>query len=113
MANPNPSPETRFKPGESGNPGGRPAGVGELKALVAENAKADWEIHGAAVLAVLRETDPAAYVRVIAQLIPKESKVGIEHSGAVEHRGMSDVGARIGEMLAGRTGRDSPTPLQD
>lgn len=26
MANPNPSPETRFKPGQSGNPGGKSAG---------------------------------------------------------------------------------------
>tara|TARA_R100000458_G_C8248501_1_gene225889 strand:- start:64 stop:414 length:351 start_codon:yes stop_codon:yes gene_type:complete len=26
MANPNPSPENQFKPGQSGNPGGRPVG---------------------------------------------------------------------------------------
>ena len=26
MANPNPSPETRFQPGRSGNPGGKPKG---------------------------------------------------------------------------------------
>lgn len=26
MSNPNPSPETRFQPGESGNPAGRPKG---------------------------------------------------------------------------------------
>ena len=27
MSNPNPSPETRWKPGQSGNPGGRPKGM--------------------------------------------------------------------------------------
>ena len=27
MGNPNPSPETRFKPGQSGNPGGKPKGT--------------------------------------------------------------------------------------
>lgn len=34
MANPNPSPETRFKPGKSGNPGGKTEGqrAAEIKA---------------------------------------------------------------------------------
>jgi hypothetical protein len=36
MANPDPSPETRFKAGESGNPGGLSR---EMKALIAENAE--------------------------------------------------------------------------
>ncbi len=31
MSNPNPSPETRFKPGQSGNPAGRPKGSQTLK----------------------------------------------------------------------------------
>jgi len=34
MSNPNPSPETRFKPGQSGNPGGRPKD--SLKAYLRE-----------------------------------------------------------------------------
>lgn len=34
MSNPNPSPENQFKPGQSGNPGGRP--VNSMKSYVAK-----------------------------------------------------------------------------
>lgn len=36
MANPNPSPETRFKPGQSGNPGGKSAEHVEAERKAAE-----------------------------------------------------------------------------
>ena len=38
MANPNPSPETRFKPGQSGNPGGKTAEHKRLELEAAEMA---------------------------------------------------------------------------
>ena len=44
MANPDPSPETRFKPGQSGNPGGISS---EMKALIAENAEKAVRIRAA------------------------------------------------------------------
>ena len=111
MANRNPSPETRFKPGQSGNPGGRPAGANRLKEMVQADALADWELHGKAALAELREKDLAAYVRAVEALLPKESKVDIEHSGAIEHHGLPEIGGRVADLLAGRADSDSAALL--
>lgn len=61
----------RFLSGNSG--GGRPKGsrnkIGEdfLKAMAA-----DFEEHGAAVIAKVRETKPEVYLRVVADILPKE-----------------------------------------
>ncbi len=65
-----------FKPRQSGNPAGRTKGarnkLGEtfLKAL-----HADFAEHGVTAIQATRTLDPAAYVRVIAGLLPKELKV--------------------------------------
>ena len=97
-----------FKPGQSGNPAGRPKGSRHklsesfLKALAE-----DFDQHGVGVLAKVRETDPSTYVRVIAQVLPKEATIDIEHSGSVEHRGLPEIGARVAELLARRADGDS------
>ena len=66
-----------FKPGQSGNPAGRPKGarskLGEdfLKAL-----QQDFEQNGAAVIAEVREKKPDQYLKVIASILPKEIDIG-------------------------------------
>ena len=64
----------RFRPGNPG--GGRPKGsrskLGE--AFLAELCE-DFEAHGKAVIEAVRKTDPAAYLRVVASLVPKELHV--------------------------------------
>lgn len=56
MANPNPSPETRFKPGESGNPGGK---TSEQRRLELENAQKAMRIRAALLATVEAAIDPA------------------------------------------------------
>jgi Family of unknown function (DUF5681) len=65
-----------FKPGQSGNPGGKPAGTRNRLTAKFLNALADdFDEHGAAAIEACRQNDPAAYIRVIVALCPKEMEV--------------------------------------
>lgn len=65
--------DLKFKPGQSGNPAGRPKGsrhqLGEdfVAALAADFGK-----HGKTAIEAVRADKPDAYLKVIAQVIPKE-----------------------------------------
>lgn len=72
--------DTKFKPGQSGNPAGRPKGarskLGEdfLKALVEDfNASDDGAtVNGIEAIKKMRSDSPDQYVRVVASILPKE-----------------------------------------
>lgn len=71
-AKPAPPIASRFQPGNPGRPKGSRNKLGEafLEAL-----HGDFETHGAVAIQRTRDEDPAAYVRVIASLLPKELKI--------------------------------------
>jgi hypothetical protein len=66
---------TQFKPGNAGGPG-RPLGArSKLSEDFLSALYADWQKGGAAAIAAVRETDPVAYVKVVASVIPREDKL--------------------------------------
>jgi hypothetical protein len=64
---------TRFKPGVSGNPNGRPKGAkNKLTELFLNTVIEDFAQHGADALKRLRDEDPAYYIKTLAVLLPKK-----------------------------------------
>lgn len=80
MANPNGHPETltapRFKPGHSGNRAGKPPGTrnGLTSSFIRALAQ-DFDAHGSKAIEACRTQNPAAYIRAITALCPKEVEI--------------------------------------
>ena len=96
----------KFAPGWSGNPGGsleatrRSFNKDFLLALAA-----DFKKHGAAAIEKVRKTQPAAYMKICALLVPREMK--LEHAGGVKamtEDQIVDAIAAIEGFLARRSG---------
>jgi hypothetical protein len=104
--------ETRFKPGQSGNPGGKAAGArNRVTAAFLHKLAADFEEHGQQAIERCRLEDPAAYVKVVAGLLPKEVDLGINR---LEEMSTDDIIAAVGALRsylapgAASEGTDSP-----
>lgn len=94
--------DTRFQPGESGNSLGRPLGSrNRLSEKFLDALCRDWEEHGPAVLKTVREDDPAAYLRVAASLLPKQSEVSL--TSDLSHLSDEQLQAKI-KLLAAKLG---------
>src|SRR6188472_4106401 len=73
-----------WKPGTSGNPGGRPKGSrNKLSDDFVAALYDDFQDHGSAAIAACRAEKPDVYVRVIAGLLPKDVNLN--------HRNLDDL----------------------
>ena len=68
-----------FKPGQSGNPKGRPKGArNRLGTQFLEALEADFNKFGSQAIALVREKKPEVYIKVVANLLPKEANINVE-----------------------------------
>ena len=73
MSNNPPPKDTRFKPGVSGNPGGRPVGTRlKLQGKFINALADDFELYGKEAIERARTEDPMGYVKTIASMMPKQ-----------------------------------------
>jgi hypothetical protein len=91
-----------WKPGESGNPAGKPKGSrNKLGEAFIQDLYADWETNGADVIAKVREGKPDAYLKVVASILPQ--KLEIEHVDSLtddERRGrIREIAEQLGAIV--------------
>jgi hypothetical protein len=95
-----------FEPGRSGNPAGGPVGSRHRQQLNSEFLAAllrDFRQGGPKAIERVRRTQPAAYLKVLALLVPREHKV--EYSNSLKNWTDEELEAGIDlvkQMLEGR-----------
>jgi hypothetical protein len=102
----------QFKAGQSGNPGGKPAGArNRLQTKFLHALADDFDEHGKRAIEACRESDPARYVQIVAALLPKQ----VEQTQPLDDLNDEQLTAAIGFLrsrLAGETGAGATTPTQ-
>ena len=100
-----------FKPGQSGNPKGRPKGArNRIGTQFLEALEADFNKFGSQAIAQVREKKPEVYMRVVADLMPKEANINVEAGEAFVElwRKISDG---LGDELADRLDEEQTVVL--
>ncbi len=69
--------DTRWQPGQSGNPAGRPKGARDrVSEKLLQVLEEDFAEHGAAVIEAVRVKRPHEYLKIVASLMPKQLEIG-------------------------------------
>lgn len=76
--------QSRWQPGHSGNPAGRPRGSrNKLSEAFFADFHATWNTHGRAALELVAQTQPAIFLRLAVQVLPMSVKVDLRRDRPV------------------------------
>lgn len=71
----------KFKPGQSGNPAGRPKGArSKLSESFLQDALDAWTEDGKTALKLMATEKPADFAKMVAGIVPKEDKLDVNMS---------------------------------
>jgi hypothetical protein len=93
----------KFGPGNAGKPKGARHKISEA---FLKDVLADWAEGGASVLKTLRAERPDLYVKVVAELLPKEIELKAEHDHT--HRAVSSTSQWLERLLGEREAGSLP-----
>ena len=100
MANPSPSPDTRFKPGQSGNPKGRPAGSRDkLSTEFIDGLLVAFDKYGTAAIEHVAQHQPLDFLKLVASLTPKAVDVRGDYTVTHITELVSETAWWIGDVL--------------
>ena len=121
-----PKTSTSWKPGQTGNPLGRPKGSRDtINEAFLKDLAADWKDDGIEALRKAREDRPAEYCRMVASLLPKDQNLNVKNDDPVSAAflaamkspiGLEDENARLKAEIAvlkGETPEDEPETTTD
>jgi hypothetical protein len=92
---------TQFKPGQSGNPAGRtPGSRNKLDELFVEALYKDFKEGGVEAIRACRTEKPDVYLKVIAQVVPKQVDLNADKSVADLADGLHAVAEFLGSFAA-------------
>ncbi len=108
---------SKFKPGESGNPAGRPKGSrNKLTEDFVSTLYADFKEHGEGAIKKMRKEDNTQYVKMIASIIPKDHniKLGDFDDLPIDEliRRANELGSALGILGAAASDQEKERPQQ-
>lgn len=105
-----------WKPGQSGNPAGRPRGArAKLSEQFVQDILTDWETHGVKAIEDVRAKSPTDYLKVVASVITKDVAVTVRDYDDLSDAELAEQFAATAARLASRNalGRRDRAPSQD
>lgn len=105
--------DTRFKPGQSGNPAGKPKGAkSKLQEDFLRDVLTAWETRGPDAITGMINEKPADFVKMVAGLMPKDIQFNINDASEMTDDELAqrvrELAARLAPFLAIGTGEAEP-----